>query len=102
MVPDLPEELVAGKERLYLSWFYDHAFIKTTINAADVTCMNHDKEYDKTKLTMPVLALAGDHSFGISIFNLMQSVANDVRGCVVQVLIPHWTPDIFALAKSEY
>jgi hypothetical protein len=43
---------------------------KTAINAADVTCMNHNKEYAKTKLTMPVLALGGTHSFGISICNL--------------------------------
>jgi hypothetical protein len=61
MVPDLPEELVAGKEQVYLSWFYYHAFNKTAINAADVTC----KEYAKTKLTMPVLALGGDRSWNI-------------------------------------
>jgi pimeloyl-ACP methyl ester carboxylesterase len=87
LVPDLPEKLVAGKERLYLSWFYDHAYNKSAINGADVSeyvrhystpggmhagfgyyrayfdDVSQNKGYAKTKLTMPVLALGGDHSF---------------------------------------
>jgi pimeloyl-ACP methyl ester carboxylesterase len=100
IVPNLPEKLVAGKERLYLSWFYDHAYNKTAINGADVTeyvkhysapggmhagfeyyraifdDISQNKEYAKTKLTMPVLALGGDHSFGNLIIN---SVRNPVE-----------------------
>ncbi|MGA9154629.1 MAG: alpha/beta hydrolase [Candidatus Nitrosopolaris sp.] len=55
-----------------------------------------DHVYAKTKLTMPVLALGGDHSFGNSIFNLIQTVANDVRGGVVpnsSHCIPEEQPD---------
>jgi pimeloyl-ACP methyl ester carboxylesterase len=107
MVPDLPEKLVAGNERLYLSWFYDGVYNKTAINGADVTeyvrhysapggmharfgyyrayfnDASHNKEYAKTKLTMPVLALGGDHSFGNLTLSLLQAVASDVRGGVV-------------------
>ena len=116
LVPDLPEKLVAGKERLYLSWFYDHAYNKTAINGADVTeyvkhysapggmhagfeyyrayfdDVNQNKEYAKTKLTMPVLALGGDHSFGNSILDLIRTVANNVRGGVV-LNSSHWIPE---------
>ena len=42
-----------------------------------------NKEYAKTKLTMPVLALGGDHSFGNLTLSLLHAVANDVRGGVV-------------------
>jgi len=110
LVPDLPEKLVAGKERIYLSWIYNElAYNKTAINEADVTeyvrhysapggmhagfeyyrahldDASQNMEYAKTKLTMPVLALGGDHTskFGNLTLSLMQAVANDVRGGVV-------------------
>ena len=46
----------------------------------------------KTKLTMPVLALGGDHRFGNLIINSMRTVANDVRGGVVPNS-SHWIPE---------
>ncbi len=45
--------------------------------------MNQKKEYNKTKLTMSVLALGGGHSFGNLIINSIRTVANDVHGGVV-------------------
>ena len=116
LVPNLPEKLIAGKERLYLSWFYDHAYNKTAINGADVTeyvkhysapggmhagfeyyraifdDISQNKQYAKTKLTMPVLALGGDHSFGNLIINSIRTVANNVRGGVVPNS-SHWIPE---------
>jgi len=54
--------------------------------------VNQNKEYAKTKLTMPVLALGGDHSFGNSILDLIRTVANNVRGGVV-LNSSHWIPE---------
>jgi pimeloyl-ACP methyl ester carboxylesterase len=81
-VPDLPEELVQGKELAYLSWFYSHLALNTSaITQADINeFVRHysapggmhvgfeyyrafpqdaiqNANYSKIKLTMPVLAL---------------------------------------------
>jgi pimeloyl-ACP methyl ester carboxylesterase len=79
--PDMPEALVEGKERLYLTWFYRNlAYNPAAITQADIdeyvshysapggmrAGFNHfrafpedaiqNEHYSKTKLTMPVLA----------------------------------------------
>lgn len=104
-IPDLPEALIAGKERLYLTWLYQHkAFRQDAISAAEVeeyisrykapermraglayyraffTTGRQNKEFAKSKLTLPVLALGGDHSTGLLMARMMQPVATDVRG----------------------
>lgn len=117
MVRDLPEMLVQGYEREYLSWFYRHY----SCNPAAVTEQDIDEyvshyaapggmragfEYyraipediklnqgfSKVKLAMPVLALGGECSFGNAALDSMRMIATDVRGG----LIPdsgHWIPD---------
>jgi hypothetical protein len=82
-VPDMPEALVQGKELMYLSWFYhNEAYNPAAITQADINeFVSHysapggmragfeyyrafpqdaveNQNYSKTKLTMPVLALA--------------------------------------------
>ena len=84
-VPDLPEAMVQGKEREYLSWFFKGlAYNPSAITEADIDVFaSHDsapgamragfeyfrafpidaeqnKESAKAKITMPVLALGGD------------------------------------------
>jgi pimeloyl-ACP methyl ester carboxylesterase len=84
--PDLPEALVQGKEKLYLSWFYHNlAYNPSAITQADINeYVSHysaprgmragfeyyraipqdameNLNYSKTKLTMPVLALGGGY-----------------------------------------
>jgi pimeloyl-ACP methyl ester carboxylesterase len=84
-VPDLPEAIVQGKEREYLSWFFKGlAYNPSAITEADIDVFaSHDsapgtmragfeyfrsfsidaeqnKESAKAKITMPVLALGGD------------------------------------------
>jgi pimeloyl-ACP methyl ester carboxylesterase len=79
--PDMPESLVEGKERMYLTWFYRNlAYNPSAITQADIDVyishysapggmragFNHfrafpedaiqNENYSKTKLTMPVLA----------------------------------------------
>src|SRR3712207_89726 len=84
--PDVPEALVQGKEMMYLSWFFQNlAYNPAAITQADINeYVTHysapggmragfehyrafpqdaiqNQNYSKTKLTMPVLALAGGY-----------------------------------------
>ncbi len=112
-VRDLPEALISGRERLYLSWFYRTAYNPTAISEADideyVRCyaapgglragfeyyralwqdVEHNKEHAKSKLTMPVLALGGEYGFGARTLRSMQELATHVRGGVI-ARCGHW------------
>jgi len=113
-VRDLPEALVTGRERTYLSWFYRlAAYNPTAISAAEideyVRCysaaggmragfeyyraifddIDHNKENAKTKLKMPVLALGGERGFGQVPLRSMKALAENVRGGVVE-RCGHW------------
>jgi pimeloyl-ACP methyl ester carboxylesterase len=84
--PDIPEALVDGKERMYLSWFYHNiAYNPSAITQADIDeFVSHysapggmrdgfnyfrafpedaiqNMNYSKTKLTMPVLAVGAGY-----------------------------------------
>ena len=117
MVRDIPELLVQGHEREYLTWFYKHF----TCNPAATTEQDIDEyvshysapggmragfeyyrafpqdaiqnvEASKIKLPMPVLALGGECSFGTAALESMRQLATDVRGG----LVPdsgHWIPE---------
>jgi len=115
-VPDLPEVLVAGREREYLSWFYRTAYNPTAITAEDideyVRCyaapggmragfeyyrafwddVAHNTENAKTKLTMPVLALGGKYSFGKQTLRSLQTLAENVRGGEIDQC-GHWVAE---------
>lgn len=126
--PDIPEALTAGKEREYLSWFYRGlAYNPEAIAEADIDeYVSHysapggmragfeyyrafpidaelNKELSKTRLEMPVLALAGDiypalgGDFpGNYVLNSTQAVAQNVRGVIVPFsghFIPEEQPD---------
>jgi pimeloyl-ACP methyl ester carboxylesterase len=114
-VPDIPEALVQGKELLYLTWFYhNEAYNPAAITQEDINeFVSHysapggmragfeyyrafpqdaieNQNYSKTKLTMPVLALAASYYpvFGgnISMPGLiygMKILAQDVRAVIV-------------------
>ena len=117
MVPDIPEMLVAGHEREYLTWFYRHF----TCNPAAITQDDIDEyvshysapggmragfeyyrafpeyikqniESSKIKLPMPVLALGGECSFGTAALDSMRLLATDVRGGIVPDS-GHWIPE---------
>jgi pimeloyl-ACP methyl ester carboxylesterase len=107
MVRDIPEMLVNGHEREYLTWFYRHTCNPTAITKEDIDeYVNHysapggmragfeyyralfddikqNKEYSRVKLPMPVLALGGECSFGTAALDSMRLLATDVRGGVV-------------------
>jgi pimeloyl-ACP methyl ester carboxylesterase len=115
-VRDLPEILVAGKEREYLSWFYRTAYNPTAIAEEDIdeyvrcysapggmragfeyyraiwTDVEHNKESAKTKLQMPVLALGGKYSFGKRTLTSLQTLAENVRGGEID-RCGHWVSE---------
>jgi pimeloyl-ACP methyl ester carboxylesterase len=116
-VADLPEALVAGRERTYLSYFYErNAYDPSAIEpgAVDeyVRCysglgamragfawyrtMEQDladmQEAARTALTIPVLALGGDASLGETPGNAMRAVAEDVESDVLE-RCGHWMPE---------
>lgn len=109
LVPEIPEALVAGRERIYLSWFFKNlSYNKAAITEADIDeyvrsystpeslragfeyyralfeDIAHNQESAKTKLKMPVLALGGESVLGVRAIQSMQAVAEDVRGEVVE------------------
>jgi pimeloyl-ACP methyl ester carboxylesterase len=112
-LPDLPEMLVAGRERAYLSWFYRNGYNPSAISeeAIDeyVRCYaapggmragfeyyrafpadaQHNAESAKTKLEIPVLALGGQQSLGMMAVEAMKSLAVNVRGGEIE-RCGHW------------
>ncbi|WP_254528686.1 alpha/beta fold hydrolase [Natrinema gelatinilyticum] len=116
-VRDLPEQLVAGRERLYLSWFYregayDPSAIDDDARDEYVRCYSapgglrggfeyyraydsdaeHNREHADDLLEMPVLALGGVASFGELPIRDMNAVATSVDGEVVD-RAGHWIPE---------
>lgn len=115
-VPDLPEALVAGHERLFLSWFYrNFSYNPAAITPADVDeyvrtyaaeggmrgvfnffrafpeDVEQNRAYARTKLPMPVLALGGRGSLGDLVVASAREVATDVRGGTIEQC-GHWIP----------
>jgi pimeloyl-ACP methyl ester carboxylesterase len=115
-VRDLPEALVAGRERTYLTWFFRTAYNPTALSEQDIdeyvrcysapgglragfeyyraifTDVEHNTENAKTKLKMPVLALGGERGFGESTIKSVRQLAEDVRGGVIE-RCGHWIPE---------
>ena len=109
MVPDIPEALVAGRERIYLDYFYKElAYDPTAISEEDLVeylrtytapgalraafgyyrtffqDMEQAREYAKNKLKMPVLALGGSALLGENMLNAFKPLGEDVRGGVIE------------------
>ncbi len=119
--PDLPEALVAGRERTYISWFFkNYGYRPDAIPEADIDeyartysqpgamragfsyyrAIPQDIADNKTmladdgKLQMPVLALGGAESWGrrMETKESLERVATDVRGGQVAEC-GHWLPE---------
>ena len=107
--PDIAESLIVGRERMYLSWFYRKfgynlaAFTEDDLDEyvrwySAVGAMRsalqyyrygpqdfaQNKESKKRKLTMPVLAIGGEHSLGKYVEVLMQDFASNICGSVIK------------------
>jgi len=117
-IPDLPEALISGKEKVYLTWFYQNFGFNKAVFSEDridryvrsyskPTSLHagfeyyrafekdaiDNKGYDSHKLPMPVLALGGEKS------RLNQYVIDQLRQATTQLtgdLVPesgHWVPE---------
>jgi pimeloyl-ACP methyl ester carboxylesterase len=111
LAPDVPERLVVGNERAFLTWFYDRATAhRESITPADVdetlrTFAGREgvlgsmgvyraafTSIEQTeplaglfgrKVTVPVVALGGAKGLGERVLAMVKMVANDVEGGVV-------------------
>ncbi|MGE0487425.1 MAG: alpha/beta fold hydrolase [Gammaproteobacteria bacterium] len=118
--PELPEALIAGREAVYLGWFYDHYgarpdAIKSAARAEYLRCYSqpgafaaglayyrniprdialNEAHLARGKLAMPVLALggAGGWGRGEEVLASCRRVAADVRGGVIEHC-GHWIPE---------
>ena len=123
-IPSLPETLVGGRERAYLSWFYENfPAVKGAITEADVdeylrtysdprslhagfelyralpTDLKNNAISSQHPLRMPVLALGGDKSMGPKTRQALEVLATDVRGGVLENcghFVPEEYPDLLA------
>jgi len=117
---DLPEALVAGREDIYLGWFYrTYGARPDAIPDADIAeylrtyrqpgALRAGFSYyrniprdiadnaaiaEKFKLPMPVLALGGDSGWGrgMEVVRSLERMATDVRGGVIRNS-GHWIPE---------
>lgn len=114
---DLPEALITGRERMYLSYFYRHfAYDPSAIGDEDideyVRCYSAPgglrasleqyralpstaaafAELSRKKLAVPVLALGGAHCLGEAVLNQARLVADHAEGGAVE-RSGHWVPE---------
>lgn len=117
LAADLPETLIAGKEREFLTYFYDnYLYDRASIDAEAVDeylrsfaapggvsgalgvyrsifeSIAQTEKYAHDKLQVPVLALGGEKSMGSHTFEMMQRVAINVQGGSVD-RCGHFIPD---------
>ena len=121
---NLPEALVTGRERIYLSWFYENfSGMKGAITQEDVdeylrtysdpkalragfelfrtlpTDLKHNAASSQVPLRLPILALGGEKSMGIKTCEALKVLATDVRGSIIENcghFVPEEYPDLLA------
>jgi pimeloyl-ACP methyl ester carboxylesterase len=116
-LPDLPEALVAGRERMFLAWLFQaKSGNPSAIDAAAldeyVRCyaapggwrcgvsyyralfddIAQNREHAKQRLSTPILAIGGDAGLGGMMEQMMRTVADDVTGVVVP-RCGHYVPE---------
>ena len=122
--PDLPEELIAGRERIYLKWLFDNfAVNKAALTEPDIDQYvraysqpqamhsalefyragaidaKDNQESLKRKLAMPMLVFGGDGSMNEAPLKAMQNAATNVRGEVLKDtghFVPEERPEYLA------
>jgi pimeloyl-ACP methyl ester carboxylesterase len=108
LAPDVPERLIVGNERAFLTWFYDRAIAAgSSIDPLSIeeylrTFSGHDgvlgalgvyrgafatieqtEPLLQNKVRVPVIALGGDRSRGNQVREMIERVASDVSGGIV-------------------
>jgi pimeloyl-ACP methyl ester carboxylesterase len=113
-VPDMPFALIHGREDQYLRWFFQHyAYDPSAVTPADadeyIRAMTHvgalragleyyrqyfttaaqNQEHAKQKLTIPVMAWAGEACLGAYTKQCLELAATHVTGGVIE-RCGHW------------
>jgi pimeloyl-ACP methyl ester carboxylesterase len=114
--PEIADALIAGRERLYLSWFHrNFAYNPEAVPVEDLDeyerayaapgglrALNyyrthfidaeHNKQTSEQPLTIPVLAMGGAGFLGTIVEDGMKALASNVRGEVIPEC-GHWVAD---------
>jgi pimeloyl-ACP methyl ester carboxylesterase len=116
-VPELPEALVTGRERIYLTWFYDHfAVQRQAIREQDIDeyvrayqlpgalsagfnlyralpeDLKTNRELARNLLSIPVLAVAGAQGMGMGTERALKVLAEHVEGHIIEEC-GHYIPE---------
>lgn len=116
-VQDVPEMLIAGRELEYLKWFHNSEAVNTRAFSSETeeiyareyampgalragfeyyrafpADVKANREFAKTKLTMPVLGIGGEGSFGPVIGDHLRHVATNVEALNVSGS-GHWVAE---------
>lgn len=112
-IPDLPEALLQGRERVLIEWFFQRKTANPagTVSTADIDeyervyrklgnltgmlgyyraifeDMSQNAELAKAKVKTPILALGGDRGSAPDIYEAMKPLCEDLRGCVIRQTI---------------
>src|SRR3954465_15539849 len=126
-IEGLNEQLVSGREDVFFGWEFDAAAKKLPDEVIDYyvaalsnpdslrgsfgwyraleTSIAQNEQRKNTPLTMPVLAIGGEASFGENAGNATQAVADDVRGVICPGtghFLAEESPDELLAVLSEF
>jgi pimeloyl-ACP methyl ester carboxylesterase len=130
-IPDLPEALLQGRERILIEWFFSRktANAPATFSEADIDeyerayqtlggmrgmlgyyravleDIEQNKEYMGRKLDLPVLALGGDVGSAPDLYERVRPLGHDVRGGVIAQsghYIPEEQPEALSLEITRF
>jgi pimeloyl-ACP methyl ester carboxylesterase len=126
-IDGLNEQLVTGREDVFFGWEFDAAAKKLPNEVIDYyvaalsnpdslrgsfgwyraleTSIAQNEQRATRRLTMPVLAVGGEASFGENAGNATQAVADDVRGVVIPGtghFLAEESPDELLAVLSEF
>jgi pimeloyl-ACP methyl ester carboxylesterase len=108
LAPGVPERLIVGHERAFLTWFYEgatadpasitEASIEETLRSfsgtegvlgalgvyrAAFTTIGQTTPLKKSKVEVPVLAIGGEKALGAKVAQMVEAVAENVTGKVI-------------------
>jgi pimeloyl-ACP methyl ester carboxylesterase len=130
-IPDLPEALLQGRERVLIEWFFQRKTANPagTFTTADIdeyervyrklgnlggmlgyysavfADMAQNAELARTKVKIPILALGGDRGSAPDIYEAMKPLCENIRGGVVADCghyIPEEQPEALAARMAEF
>jgi pimeloyl-ACP methyl ester carboxylesterase len=121
---NFPEALITGRERIYLSWFYENfPVVKGAITQEDIdeylrtysdpramragfelyralpTDLKDNAASSQEPLRFPILAIGGEKGIGAKTREALEVLATDVRGSIIENcghFVPEEYPDLLA------